>query len=46
MFGEIKKIYFKLRFKYYKWKLQKIKKRQKEKQEAALKQKQERQISP
>ena len=46
MFGEIKKIYFKLRFNYYKRKLQKIKKRQKEKQEAALKQKQERQISP
>jgi hypothetical protein len=37
MFGEIKKIYFKLRLEYFKWKLKKIKKRLIEKQEAALK---------
>jgi hypothetical protein len=37
MLGEIKKIYFKLRLKYFLWKLKKIKKRLKEKQEAALK---------
>ena len=46
MFGEIKKICFSFRLKYYKWKLEKIKKRLKEKEEAAIKRKAEKQISP
>ncbi len=37
MFGEIKKTFFNFELKYYKWKLLKIKKRLKDKQEAALK---------
>jgi hypothetical protein len=37
MFGEIKKTFFNFRLKYYKWKLLKIKKSLKDKQEAALK---------
>ena len=46
MFGEIKKSFVSLRFKFYEWKLEKIKKRLKAKQEAALKRKAEKQISP
>jgi hypothetical protein len=46
MFCDSKNIYFKLRLKYYKWKLQKIKKRVEEKREATLKREQEKQISP
>ena len=46
MCGEIKKSCISLRTKYWKWKLEKIKKRLKEKEEAALKRKAEAQISP
>ena len=46
MSGEIKKSCISLRTKYWKWKLEKVKKRLKEKEEAAIKRKVERQISP
>ena len=46
MFGEIKKVCISFRLKYYRWKLKKIKKRIREKQEAALLRKNKERISP
>jgi hypothetical protein len=46
MIGEIKKTCFSFRLKYYKWKLNKIKKFLIQKQEAARKRKLKKQISP
>ena len=46
MFGEIKNSFIRLRTKYWKCKLEKIKKKLKEKEEATLRRKAEAQISP